>query len=305
MMKALVLALSLPLVACMVGDTGNVSPGGGGGGGGGGGSGSGSGSGSGGAGEISTDTTWSGTMTISANVTVDPAVTLTIAAGATIDIATGVEITVNGTLLSNGTAASPVIIEPADGAAHFGAGETGVIVGDGTNVATLTYTFTKQVGAGILVNGGSTATITDSHFAQSEGDFLVTSTGATPAVVVAKYIQIGLDTGDTTHCDTHFGGGTLTMVHSVITGSSYGSMFYGGTGAKFKSNNWLTNTTEVDATPGAVSGDFTGSYFQNTPPAAMSGITLDTPVNTTTPNPACPADTSLDMTCAGVHGNAI
>jgi hypothetical protein len=315
MMKALVLALSLTLVACMVGETGNPSPGGGGGGGGGtgGGGGGGGSGGSGGSGEITTDTTWSGTMTIDGNVTVDPGVTLTISAGAMIEVATGVSITVKGTLLSNGAAGTPVLIQPADGAANFGAGESGVIVGDGTVAAALTYTFTKQIGGGILVNGASTATLTDSMFAQSDGDFLVTAAGTTPAIVVAKHIQIGLDTGtDTTHCDTHFGGGTLTMVHSVITNTpgtnprapTYGSMFYGGTGAKFMYNNWLANSTEVDATPGVVSGDFTSGYFMGAPPTAMSGITLDTPVNTTTPNPACPADTSLDTTCAGIHGGA-
>src|SRR5439155_4003679 len=135
-----------------------------------------------------------------------------------------------------------------------------------------TYHYVNQWGGGMLVEAASTATIMDSNFAQSPGDFLTTQTNAT---VVMKYSQIGLDPAmgtDTTHCDTHFNGGSLTLVHSIIISSSYGSMFYGGQNAKFMYDNWK-NTTNVDATAGAVSGDFSNGYFMGSQPPTFTGIT--------------------------------
>ena len=306
MMKVLALALTLPLVACVVGDSGPAPGGGGGGqggggqGGGGGGGGSGSGSGDGTSGHITMDTTWQGTVNLTGTVTIDPGVTLTIAAGTTVNVPQGAEIDVHGTLDAAGAAGSIVTIQPAAGATHFGVGESGVVVGDGTNPATLTYTFVSQMGDGILVQNGATATITDSRMAQSAGDYLTTAPGST---VVVKYSAIGLEPGsgtDTTHCDTHFGGGTITLVHSNLSSSAYGSMFYGGMNAKFMYDNWFSDQTDVDLTPGSVTGDFSNGWFEQAPPATAAGITA----NNLSPTrlAACPADTSLNMTCAGPHG---
>ena len=305
MMKVLALALALPLVACVVGD-GTMQPAGGGGGGGGmgggggGGSGSGSGSGDGTSGHITSDTTWSGAVTLTGTVIIDQGVTLTIAAGTTVTIPDTMEIDVHGTLDAEGAAGNIVTIQPPSGTPHFGNGETGVFVGDGTNAATLTYKFVSQVGAGILVQNASTATITDTRMSQSSHDFLVTSPGST---VTMKYSAIGLEPGagtDTTHCDSHFGGGTITMVHSNLSTSSYGSMFYGGMNANFRYDNWFSNSINVDLTPGMVTGDFSNGYFQGNPPMTATGITMNNLSQTRLP--ACPADTSMDMTCAGPHG---
>ncbi|MGE3761951.1 MAG: hypothetical protein AB7L94_06855, partial [Kofleriaceae bacterium] len=47
----------------------------------------------------------------------------------------------------------------------------------------------------------------------------------------------------------------------------YGLMFYHGTNANFTNNNWFGNQIDVATSPG-VQGDFTGSWFENTPPPA-------------------------------------
>src|SRR2546423_4282705 len=107
---------------------------------------------------------------------------------------------------------------------------------------------------------------------QAQGDFLITAPNST---VVVKYSEIGLEPGsgtDTTHCDTHFNGGTLTLVHSNIKTSSYGTMFYGGIGAKFMYDNWMSNSTNVSIQPG-VSGDFSNGYFEGAAPPATAGVT--------------------------------
>ena len=52
-------------------------------------------------------------------------------------------------------------------------------------------------------------------------------------------------------------------------------MFYGGTNADFKNNNWFGNTKDVDTSAG-VQGDFSGSWFEDPapPPAGNGGATL-------------------------------
>ncbi len=313
MMKALSLALSLPLVACVVGSPGgpDMMQGGGGGGGGTGGggggtgSGSGSGSGSGVSGHITSDTTWMGTVAVSGAVTIDSGVTLTIAPGTTVDIGGAYGITVLGTLSAVGTSAGKITIEPASGVTHFGVSEGGVTVGDGTAAAVLTYAYVTQMGGGMLVDKAASATITDSWMSASPGDFLTTQQGST---LVMKYSQLGLDTTptmDTTHCQTHFSGGTLTLVHSNIAAStltqgSYGSMYYGADApGNLKYDNWLsqaTNATNVEPMNGAA-GDFSNGYFMGGTVPTMAGITA----NNLSATRLLACDGTNDMTCAGPH----
>jgi len=208
-----------------------------------------------------------------------------------------------GALNAAGTAGHPIRIVPATGSTHFGAGESGVVVGDGTNAATLTYSYVAQFGGGILVQVASTATISDTYMAQAAGDFLVT--GGTGATLKAQYVQIGTVglTGmtDTTHCDTHFNGGTLTLENSITSTASFGTMFYGGQSATFTYDNWLnTSGTNVSLNPG-VSGDFSNGYFDGMglPTSLPSGITANNV--STTMLAAC--DGTNDTTCAGVHAD--
>ncbi len=265
MNKLLALALSLPLFACVVGSdqpAGTGDPGGDDG------TGSGSGSNTTTPGHITTNTTWTGDVAVTANTTVDAGVTLTIAAGAKVTVKSGIALTVNGTIDAQGTKASPVTIGP-DVAGGFW---SGISIPAG---GAIRYAYVNQTGGGISTSGGS-ATIVDSQMAKVSGDFLVMNGGS----VDVSYSRIGLPenaTGDTTHCDMHFGGtgNTIKVTHSDIGTTSYGLMFYAGTGAIFTNNNWYGNQTDVDVTPGSgVSGDFTGSWFDGTAPVQKTGTTL-------------------------------
>src|ERR1041384_5952630 len=119
MNKLLPLALSLPMVACVVGSGTDVAGDtGGGGGGGGGGCGGGGGDNS---DHIASPTTWTGTMTIAKETVVDPGVTLTIPAGTIVKFAPNTSIDVKGTVDVQGTKAQPVQLSPAAvGGPHHG-----------------------------------------------------------------------------------------------------------------------------------------------------------------------------------------
>ena len=69
----------------------------------------------------------------------------------------------------------------------------------------LKYSYVVQTGGGISTSGTGKATIVDTKMAKVSGDFIVMSGGS----LDMSYSQVGLDenaTGDTTHCDMHFGG---------------------------------------------------------------------------------------------------
>jgi hypothetical protein len=96
----------------------------------------------------------------------------------------------------------------------------------------------------------------------------------------------------------HFGGttpNTIHVSHSNVRSVAYGVMFYAGTGANFTYDNWMNNTTNVDPTPGTVTGDFTMSYFQGAAPN-VAGITVTTPALASA-NVACTG--ANDTVCAG------
>lgn len=288
MRNLLAFALCLPLVACVVGDGTDI---GGDQGGGDDGSGSGSDNGSGSdtgtgiSGKISADTTWSDAVAISGNVTIDPGVTVTIAAGATVTVNSGAVITVNGILDAQGTSAGKITINGTNNAGWGGVTVNGE----------LKYSYVTQTHGPVSIYAGGKATILDSHFSQTIGDFLILNGGE----VDMEYSQIGLaaDETDTTHCDMHFGGNgnVIKVVHSIVSTSSYGIMFYGGQAADFTYNNWFSNMTNVDtqvATP--VSGDFSNSYFEGGAPTG-AGITAGNV--SATMLVAC--DGTNDALCAG------
>jgi len=259
MNKLLTVTLSLPLLACVVGtgaEPGDDTTGGGGGGGGGGGVTK--------PDHITTNTTWTGTMDVAKQMTVDPGVTLTIAAGTTVKFAPNVAISVEGIVDVRGTKASPVQLSPATAGDHH-YGFTVPTNGE------LKMTYGVQVGGGISVSGGK-ITVADTLMSQASGDFLVVGEG----IVDISYSSIGLETGtDTTHCDMHFGGNaaTIKVTHSNISTSSYGLMLYGGTGVNLTYNNWFKNPIQVDAYPG-VSGDVSFGWFDTTVPKSAGGATI-------------------------------
>jgi hypothetical protein len=205
---------------------------------------------------------------VTANTTVDPGITLTIAAGAVVKVKAGMSITVDGIIDAQGTKASPVEIGPEAAGGFW----SGVSIPTGGEIR---YAFVNQTGGGISTSGGK-AVIVDSTMAKASGDFLVMNGGN----VDVSYSMIGLAenaTGDTTHCDMHFGGtgDIIKVTHSNIGTTPYGLMFYAGTGAIFTANNWYGNQTDVDVIPGSgVAGDFTGSWFDGPAPVQKTGTSL-------------------------------
>jgi hypothetical protein len=267
MNKLLTLALSLPLLACVIGSdatTGDGTPGGGGSGGGGSG-----GSGSSGtpdtATHITSNTSWDA-YAVTKQTVIDAGVTVTIPAGATVSFAANASVEVRGILNVMGTKGSVVHLSPATAGDHF----PGIAVSSG---GAFNMTYGVQVGGGITANGGN-VTITDSLMSLSEGDFFVI--GGSGGKVDVSYSAIGLAPGtgtETIHCDMHFGGTgtTISITHSNINSSSYGLMLYGGSNVNLTANNWVGNSIQLDTSSG-VSADVTGSYFdKGAPKASGSG----------------------------------
>ena len=270
MLKLLAFALALPLLACSVGPDGAPI---------------GDGPDGGGddldaapgnvttvAGTITQSATWSGTIDVTGSTTIMAGATITVSAGTTIKLAVGTTILVRGTLAVEGTSAGKVTIKPAQAGGFHG----GFAADSGGR---LTFSYVVLTGGGVHLSTGGTAIIVDSKMAHASGD-LLTMDGGT---VDMQYSQIGVDPGqsDTTHCDMHFDGtSTIRVTHSNITTSAYGVMFYGGTGAVFTSDNWYANSSfsvyTVPAGPGqpGVTGDFTGSWFDNDKVFKAAGTTL-------------------------------
>jgi len=181
--------------------------------------------------------------------------------GTTINIDGVAGLAVAGTLNLGGTAASKVTIQPTTGEAF-----QAITVAMGGSV---TATFSQIHGAEIQLNGGS-FTATDSKVWGAPGDLLVMNGGT----INVTYSAIGDATTDTTHCNMHFGGttpNTITIEHNNIVSRPYGLMFYSGSNADFKNNNW---SNQIDIEPGVsgVTGDASGSYFAKGMPAGTTGI---------------------------------
>lgn len=257
MNKLLVLALSLPLAACMTGED-PIDEGGGGGGGGGGGNPPGEISGS-----ITSSGTWSGTVTFKGPATIEQGVTITVMPGTTLAFGGSNSLTIKGTLDVQGTSAGKVNIKPQSGA-YFG----GI-----NNQGTLKLNYAVQKGGGIYMTSGSNTTITDTLLSNVSGDFLVMSGGN----LTMTYSQVGVP-NDSTHCQLHFndGTGSISITKSTIIGADYGFMFYGGDNGTYTNNNWL-NAINVDHSRG--SGNFSGSYFEGGAAPSGAGITFNNPAS--------------------------
>lgn len=268
MNKLLTVALTVPLMACVIGQDSDSGDDGTGGGSNGGSNGSGTGGGSGAAdgyNHITAATSWTGAFAITKATVIDPGVTVTVPAGTTVTVADGAYITVKGTLDIQGTKGSEVSIAPTAAGKHH----QGITVAAG---GTLKMVYAHQTGGGVSTNGGTT-TITDSIGDQAEGDWLVIGAGT----VTVDHSTIGVEgAANSTHCNLHFGGSgtTIKINNSNIATSSYGLMLYGGNNVDLKNNNWIGNQIQIDTSPG-VSGDITGSWFDNgAAPKAGSGATL-------------------------------
>ncbi len=236
---------------------------------------------------ITADTTWTAAQAIDGSVVIDAGVTVTVAAGTVITFNTGGTLTIQGTLDVQGAKGNTVKLQPA----------TATTFNDIQVIGTLKMAYAEMTGGAFQMRSTSTTTITDSLFSKASHD-LVVMTGGTLSFM---YSQVGLSTatGDTTHCDLHFGGVNPVIVasHSNFNTSSYGVMFYAGQNADFTYTNWANNEVNVDGIAGSVTGDFSNSYFMGAAPTGNS-YTL-TNVSATTMVPAC--DGTNDATCAGVR----
>ena len=273
MKKVLLLALSLPLAACVVGSDGSPATGGDDAGGsntGSDGSGGGSGGGGGISGAIAADTTWSDTVNLLGAVTVNAGVTLTIAPGTVVKsgLTGDANITVKGTLLEQGAKGSLVTFT-----------NVGVNVPSG---GTLTASYAVHTGGGIETVTGGIISLTDSVLSHAGGDFLVMSGGS----VTMDYSQIGVGLPtdaargvDTTHCDMHFNataGSVIKITNSNIASSAYGIMLY-ASNADLSNNNWYGNSNDFEpGVSGVTGGKADGGYFKNGMPVGVQGVTFAT-----------------------------
>lgn len=217
-------------------------------------------------GHITQNATWTDTINVTASVVIDPGVTVTVMPGTVIYVDSTSTITASGTLDIEGTSASRVTAQPAAGAAHW----IGFKIPSG---GTLITHYLVGTGGDVVVSTGANVTIIDTQLSQSAGDLLQVSGGS----VDVEYSWIGVETGtaDSTHCAMHVGGSpTLKVVHTNVSTSVYGIMFFGGTGADFTYDNWFSNGYDVSTMPATpVSGNFSFGWFMKGTGPSGTGIT--------------------------------
>lgn len=142
-------------------------------------------------GAISADTTWSGNVRVTGDVTVNAGKRLTVAAGSIVKFDTGVRLQVSGTLLAQGTSQNPIVFtastDDSVGVDVTGSGISTAAAGDWENVvfesgstgSVLTHVQVRYAGnaagpgntsyyrTAIQVNGGDPA-LTDVHVVHSD-----------------------------------------------------------------------------------------------------------------------------------------
>lgn len=266
------------------------------------------------AGAITADETWSGTITLVGNVTIEPGATVTIAAGTELLGKDGLGITVEGSLVVAGTAEAPVTMGRADGAQRWAGivaaagGAVQIAYAEGTDVATLLYCHdgaalchldhvdfsgisSAIIAEGValvtssrivdIANGGLTVrgaggdlTVRDSVITTSTGD-LVVQTGGT---LLVEYSEIGDTQGVFDHCNFHIGAAaSLTITRTNIINGVYGMMLGGTSGASITYNNWTGNTTDLSEVGVNTAVDLTNNYWANGAPALGAAYDVSSP----------------------------
>ena len=211
-------------------------------------------------GAVADAATWSGTVNITADTTINRGVTVTVLGGTKIKVVAipTLTITVRGTLDIQGTSVAKVTVEPTVAKGHW---NRFLIPAGGQ----LKAHYLVESGGGFQLVGGK-VTMVDSVMSRASGD-LVEGSGSFDI----EYSSIGLEPGlvDSTHCDMHFNPGTnqIRVTHTNISTSVYGTMFYGGTRADFTYDNWFSNTIDIEIlTVYPVSGDFSYGWFARQAP---------------------------------------
>lgn len=253
---------------------------------------------------ISQDATLTGDVHISGDLTVGAGVTLTISAGAAVSVADGKQITVQGTLLVDGTADATVSLLPDDGAASWRGitvapgGAATLRYATGTQVATLltceagavtcelerdTFDgvgdvlanhataeikesqFSDMAGGGVYMDAGSLH-IVDSSIQTSSGDIIVISGGN----LAVEYSSVG--GSDYEHCNFHINrADSLSITHSDVSNGVYGIMIGTVDGADLEYDNWEGNGTgtDVEEIGTTTSADFSHGFWSQGAPTNL------------------------------------
>jgi hypothetical protein len=216
-------------------------------------------------GQITANATWSSMIVVTGGTTIDPGVTVTVMPGTQILVAATAAIAVQGTLDIEGTSAAHVTLAPDAGAPHW----NGFTLPNG---GTFISHYFFETG-GTFEVAAATLTIFDSELSHASHDLMVMSDGN----LDMEYSAIGVEppATDTTHCDMHVGGSpTLKVVHTNVSTSVYGIMFYGGAGADFTYDNWFSNQIDVSTlAANPVSGNFSNGWFEKGTAPSGAGIT--------------------------------
>jgi len=215
-------------------------------------------------GSIAHDTVWSGTLDLHGFVTIEPGVVVTVEDGTTIRVASAASIEVDGTLDVEGVQGNAVTIAPANPGEYW----------LGVNVAgEYPMHYAKKTGGGIYtISPTAKLVISDSELSNAIGDYIVANDGS----VDIQYSNLGLETGDHTHCNLHFNEAkNIVFTHNNNVGVAYGLMLYGGSG-DFTHNNWSGNAVDIEPNPGGT-GHFDDSYFARGVPGGVPGSTFENP----------------------------
>ena len=114
--------------------------------------------------------------------------------------------------------------------------------------------------------------VIDSAMSHGNGDLVTVEDGT----LDVEYSSLGVGSGraDTTYDDIRIDGAKMiTATHTNVSTAMIGLGLYAGSTSDFTYDNWFSNQTDVDKTPGSgVSCDFSFGWFANGAPSG-SGIT--------------------------------
>jgi hypothetical protein len=251
------------------------------------------------------DETLCGDIELTQTRVVPAGTTLAICAGATIRASAGVSLTVEGTLVSDGTSASPVTIVGATA----GAGAwTGLIVQSG-GAAIIHYTQIRDASVALVTRAGSSYAIdhlvisNSAHLANLESGGTIAHSewhalGAAQSGVVIQITDASPEFTDTlidnsnqstdmvhvtgatsaasfdhveisdAHCALHFATGTnCSITNSYFHDLQYGLMVLASNGTSISHNNFQANVRNIGTCSGGTA-TVTGNYFDD---AAFDG----------------------------------
>jgi hypothetical protein len=249
--------------------------------------------------------TQSGSLHLAEDATIPAGTTVTFAAGSSFAGAAGKHLTVQGTLVVDGTADATVsmvadddgdpwggIIVASGGSAtiHYATGtgvdelmdcqagattcaldhldftDVGGVV-KAASIATLAASRVNGMENGaVTVTRGGSLTVSDTELMQSSHDLVTASGGA----LRVEYSAIGGTTGTFEHCNFHIGSAdSLVITHTNIVTGVYGMMIGDVASPSITYNNWEGNTTDVSPVGDPTGADFTHNYWAKGAPGSL------------------------------------